>query len=55
MLAFGGKKEEPIRKEDLRKILMRTFIRRSNAYLKTSQYYNAKSDLEKALELSTTE
>jgi hypothetical protein len=48
-LVFGGKKEIPIDKDDLRKISVRTLIRKANAYIKTGQYYNAKSDFEKAL------
>ena len=53
ILQFGDKKEAiPIDKEELKKISVRTLVRRANAYIKTGQYYNAKSDLEKALEIS---
>jgi Tfp pilus assembly protein PilF len=31
--------------------MVRTLVRRANAYLKTNQIYNAKSDLEKAAEI----
>jgi tetratricopeptide (TPR) repeat protein len=34
---------------------VRTLVRRANAYAKLNQYYNAKSDLEKALEISPDE
>jgi tetratricopeptide (TPR) repeat protein len=53
VLEFGGKKDNPtIDKDELKKISVRTLVRRANAYIKTSQYYNAKSDLEKAYEIS---
>lgn len=55
ILEFGGKKEASIGKEDLKKISVRTLLRRANAYIKTHQYYNAKSDLEKAFEISPDE
>ena len=55
ILEFGGKKQTSISKEDLKKISVRTLVRRANAYIKTHQYYNAKSDLEKALEISPDE
>jgi len=35
VLAFGDKKETVISKDDLRKISVRTLIRRANAYVKT--------------------
>lgn len=31
--------------------MVRTLMRRANAYVKTGQLYNAKSDLEKALDV----
>lgn len=36
----------------MNKISVRTLMRRANAYLKKGQVYNAKSDLEKALEIN---
>lgn len=47
-----GEKKTTISKEDIEKISVRTLMRRANAYLKKEQLYNAKSDLEKALEIS---
>ena len=44
VLIFGGKKEAPFDKDELRKISVRTLMRRANAYIITGQYYNAKSD-----------
>ncbi len=35
VLAFGDKKETVISKDDLRKISVRTLMRRANAYVKT--------------------
>lgn len=39
----------------MKKVSVRTLVRRANAYIKTSQYYNAKSDLGKAFEISPDE
>ena len=36
ILAFGGKKEAPIDKDELKKISVRTLVRRANAYTKTN-------------------
>jgi hypothetical protein len=52
VLGFGGKKEPPVDKEELRKISVRTLMRRANAYVRTGQLYNAKSDFERALEIN---
>lgn len=54
VLGFG-KKETPVDKEELRKISVRTLMRRANAYIKTGQLYNGKSDLERAIELNQDE
>lgn len=43
-----GEKKNTIDRTELEKISVRTLMRRANAYLKTGQIYNAKSDLEKA-------
>ena len=55
VLGFGGKKEPPVDKEELRKISVRTLMRRANAYVRTGQLYNAKSDFERALEINQDE
>ncbi len=39
----------------MKKISVRTLLRRANAYIQMTQYYNAKADLERALELSPEE
>jgi tetratricopeptide (TPR) repeat protein len=52
VLGFGGKKEAPVDREELRKVSVRTLMRRANAYVKTGQLYNAKSDFERAIELN---
>lgn len=51
IVEFGGKKEYGLNRESLDKISIRTLVRRANAYLKSGQVYNAKSDLEKAAEI----
>lgn len=50
-MEFGGKKVGGLTKDAIDKIVVRTLVRRANAYLKTGQVYNAKSDLEKAAEV----
>lgn len=52
IVEFGGKKAATTSKEELDRVAVRTLVRRANAYLKKEQVYNAKSDLEKALEIS---
>jgi hypothetical protein len=51
IVEFGDKKAT-LSREELDKIAVRTLMRRANAYLKKEQVYNAKGDLEKALEIS---
>lgn len=51
-MEFGEKKATLTSKEELDRVAVRTLVRRANAYLKKEQVYNAKSDLEKALEIS---
>jgi hypothetical protein len=55
VLVFGGKREQPVDKDELRKISVRTLMRRANAYIKSGQLYTAKSDFEKAIELNQDE
>ena len=42
-------------REELRRVSVRTLMRRANAYVKTGQLYNAKADFERALELNQDE
>ncbi len=52
IVEFGGKRACNVQPDEMNRILVRTLMRRANAYLKKSQVYNAKADLEKALEIS---
>lgn len=45
IVEFGGKKISNIPPEEINRILVRTLMRRANAYLNKSQVYNAKADL----------
>lgn len=50
-MEFGDRKNTGLNKSALDKIAVRALMRRANAYLQTGQVYNAKSDLEKAVEI----
>lgn len=45
IVQFGDKRPTNMTKDELDKISVRTLVRRANAYLKTNQIYNSKSDL----------
>lgn len=52
LVSFDNAKVDRDQKEKLREYEVRILVRRANAYLNLGQIYNAKGDLEKALQLN---
>lgn len=52
LVSFDNAKIDRDQKEKLKEYEVRILVRRANAYLNLSQIYNAKGDLERALQLA---